>query len=414
MDKLRLTRDVPRCPGTYRFVDTHGTILYVGKADRLRERVRSYFVPGGGHTRKVRQAIHQVERIDWDQTFTPLEAVVREQELILEHKPPCNVMGCRPENYMYLKAGGPGLGLSLSMTGRQPRWMTAEGNGARPSRTPLVIGPFRGRSRLAQALDLLHRCYPIRRCPRGTTSNPCVRHQCGDCLAPCTGDPDALREHDALVAGILGWLAGERPEGFSDPLDRAGDLVLSLSRQRRFEEAQRVREAADDLAGIRRSYQSLMEAVSLRFAALFPAVDEDGTAVLRLNLVWDGRLHEAASLPSASAAEEIEARLYALWAGGSNGTSSRHLGASPVKPPVVPSPPIGMDGAPPVAVTQGELDSVLAIRRWYKESEAAPLVVLPGPDSGLEERESARERLVTEAWNVLAVWPADRVLGSVL
>jgi DNA polymerase III subunit epsilon len=91
MDKLRLTRDVPRSPGAYRFMDQHGSVLYVGKADRLRERVRSYFVPGAGHTRKLRQALHLVEKIDWEETSTPLEAVVREQELILEHRPPCNV-----------------------------------------------------------------------------------------------------------------------------------------------------------------------------------------------------------------------------------------------------------------------------------------------------------------------------------
>ena len=53
----------------------------------------------------------------------------------------------------------------------------------------MIIGPFRGRARLAQTLDLLRRCYPIRRCPRGATTRPCVRLECGDCLAPCTGDP---------------------------------------------------------------------------------------------------------------------------------------------------------------------------------------------------------------------------------
>ena len=47
-----------------------------------------------------------MERIDWDESVTPLEAVVREQELILEHKPPYNFQGSRPENYTYLKVGG--------------------------------------------------------------------------------------------------------------------------------------------------------------------------------------------------------------------------------------------------------------------------------------------------------------------
>jgi len=394
IDKLCLTRDIPRCPGTYRFVDKHGAVLCVGKADRLRERVRSYFVPGGGHTRKMRQAVHLVERIDWDETFTPLEAVVREQELILEHKPPCNVQGSRPENYTYLKVGGAGAGLTLAMTTRQPRWLGVEEQGPRPPRAPLVIGPFRGRARIGQALDLLHLCYPIRRCPRGTVTRPCIRLECGDCLAPCAGGRPAVEEHDSLVAGILDWLAGQASSSFAEPVELTEQLVYALSRQRRFEEAQRVREARDHLLSVRRSYQSLAEARSLRFAALWPAVGEGGSAALRLNLVWNGRLRDAVSLPSSSVAEGIEDRLHALWAACSTGCTR------------------GADTS--MAVAQKDLDALLAVRRWYKESEASSVVILPGPDAGLEERERARERLLAEAWRVLAMWPAGRAAGPVL
>jgi DNA polymerase-3 subunit epsilon len=385
MDKLRLTRDVPRCPGTYRFVDMHGTILYVGKADRLRERVRSYFVPGAGHTRKLRQAIHLVERIDWDETHTPLEAVVREQELILEHRPPCNVQGSRPENYMYLKAGNNGPGLSLTISSRQPRWLTSSEHPVRPPRTPLVLGPFRGRARMAQALDVLHHCYPIRRCTRGATERPCVRQECGDCLGPCTGDPGVIERHDSLVMGIVGWLAGETPEGFADPIGLADDLVRSLSRQRRFEEAQRMREGTEALLNVRRSYQSLVEAMSLRFAALWPAADTDGVPAVRLNVVWEGKLREAVSLPNPVLAEEIAMRLDAL-----------------PEPPQACRPAAGGDG---VAVLQRDLDRILALRRWFKESEADSLVMLSGPSETPEKKQQARERLLAEAWHVLAGRP---------
>jgi DNA polymerase III subunit epsilon len=397
LDKLCLTRDVPRSPGTYRFVDKHGTVLYVGKADRLRERVRSYFVAGASRTRKVRQAVHLVDRIDWEETLTPLEAVVREQELILEHKPPCNVLGSRPESYMYLKVGGSDPGLALSMTTRQPRWLTADHQGSRPSRTPLVIGPFRSRARIGQVLDLLHRCYPLRRCPRGVVTRPCVRLECGDCLAPCAGERPVVAEHDALVMGIVDWLAGQAPSGMADPADRADELVYSLSRQHRYEEAQHVREARDHLLSVRRSYQSLAEAVSLRFAALWSAVGEDGAAALRLNLVWDGRLQEAASLPTSNVTEELEKRLHSLWTGRSAACTSGSIPAETV-----------------VAVPQKDLDGLLAVRRWYKENEAASVVVLPGPTAGFKEREHASERLLAEAWEVLAMWPADRAVGSVI
>ena len=382
IDKLRLTRDVPRSPGTYRFVDKHGTVLYVGKADRLRERVRSYFTPSGNPARKVRQAVHLVERIDWDETCTPLEAVVREQALILEHRPPCNVMGGRPENYMYLKVGGPGPGLTLSVSARQPRWLTAEEAGARPARAPLVMGPFRGRARLGQSLDLLRRCYPIRRCTRGIVDRPCVRLECGDCLAPCTGERERVEQHDRLVTGIVDWLTGRAGNAAVEPEERADELVFALSRQRRYEEAQRVREARDHLLSVRRSYQSLAEAVSLRFAALWPEIEEHGCAALRLNLVCDGRLREAVSLAPADLNEELTKRLEVLWPSRSNGRNRQ----TDVQ----------------ALVSQMELDALLAVRRWYKDSEATSLVLLPGAQASLEERERAREELLAEALRVLA------------
>ena len=65
-----------------------------------------------------------------------------------------------------------------------------------------------------------------------------------------------------------------------------------------------------------------------------------------------------------------------------------------------------------MAVPQKDLDALLAVRRWFRESEAASVVLLPGPAASPEER-STRERLLAEAWQVLAMWPADRAVGSV-
>ena len=194
--------------------------------------------------------------------------------------------------------------------------------------------------------------------------------------------------------GIVSWLAGEAPEGFADPIGLADDLVRSLSHQRRFEEAQRMREAAEALLNVRRSYQSLVEAMSLRFAALWPAIDADGMPAVRLNLVSEGRLREAVSLANPALAEEIAAMMDALSA------------PAPACRPAAPD-----DG---VAVLQKDLDRILALRRWYKESEATSLVLLPGPSATPEDQQQARELLLAEAWHVLAEWPAGRAAGSVV
>lgn len=406
VEKLRLTRDVPRAPGTYRFVDKDGRILYVGKADRLRERVRSYFVANADHARKVRQAVRLVERIDWDETCTPLEAVVQEQQLILEHRPPCNLHGGRPENYAYVKAGGSGLGLNLHASCRAPKWLaemeieagpmqggrTEAGVPKSPSapRQALILGPFRGRARVSAALGLLQRCYPVRRCPRRPDGRPCVRGDGGRCLAPCSGDPQVRAAHDSLVMQIVGWLTGDSDVHLRDPLERAGEVMLALSRQRRYEEARDLRDACDHLLSIRRSYRSLAEARALRFAALWPQSGNGDGPLVRMNLVWNGRLREPVSLHPSTLEQEIGATLAHLW--DRNGSRPQSSAAPPY-----------------VAVPQKELDSLLAVRRWFHEADQTVKVLLPEPSAEPEHLRAFTAQLVTEALRVLRLEPASGI-----
>ena len=394
VEKLHLTRDVPRAPGTYRFVDKDGHVLYVGKADRLRERVRSYFVTNADHTRKVRQAVRLVERIDWDETCTSLEAVVREQRLILEHRPPCNLHGGRPENYAYVKAGGSGLGLGLYVSCRTPKWLAGVDLEAQPtppssSRQALVFGPFRGRARLNATLDLLQRCYPVRRCPRRADGRPCVRGDAGRCLAPCTGDPLVRAAHDSLVMEIIHWLTGNSDLSLRDPLEHAEEVMQGLSRQRRYEEAQAVRDAREHALSVRRSYQALVEARALRFVALWPQAGNGGGPLVRMNLVWNGRLREPVTLHPSDLEQEIGAALAHLW--DEKGFSSERSAALAL-----------------VAVPQRELDSLLAVRRWFHEAGQTIRVPLPEPSADYDLLQALKARLIAEALGVLRAAPGAR------
>jgi hypothetical protein len=144
---------------------------------------------------------------------------------------------------------------------------------------------------------------------------------------------------------------------------------------------------------VKRSYQALEEAACLRFATLWPAVGEDGSAAVRLDLVWDGRLREAVSLPGARVAEGMEEHLSALWATQSTAQCW---------------------GPEMRAVAQKDLDSLLAIRHWYNEGGVDSVVVLPGPEAGSGDLGQAKERLLAAACEILAIWPSDRAVGSLL
>ncbi len=380
LEKLCLTRDLPRAPGTYRFLDKDGQILYVGKADRLGERVRSYFVASAALSRKVRGAVRLVERIEWDETSTPLEAVVREQELILEHRPSCNLHGTRPETYAYIKAGGTGRGLALFASSRPPKWLAAGQDLEPPGGGSLIMGPFRKRSRVAAALDLLQRCYPIRRCPQRPDGRPCVRGEAGHCMAPCADDLRTRKQHDALVVELVRWLAGDTPLNRPNPVERAHELIDGLSKHKRYEEAQRLQEACEHLLCVRRSYCALSEARALSFAALWPQLVNGEVTSVRLNVVWNGRLQEPVTLQAATLERDIEAALAPLWDQATGPTVRPAKGAGAW-----------------VAVPQPDLDTLLAVRRWFLEATHTPTVVIPPRASYPTARQAVLTRLVEEA-----------------
>ncbi|GAB4248322.1 MAG: DEDD exonuclease domain-containing protein [Thermoleophilia bacterium] len=366
--KLALTDHLPREPGTYFFKDESGNILYVGKAESLRDRVRSYFLSGASHTRKVRQALRRLHEVGYEQTATPLEALIREQELILEHRPPANVHGRRPENYVYLKLTPSPLGSRLYVSDR-----FASRAPARPLPPAaafgdvVVLGPFRSRSRAAAAVDLLHRCYPIRRCSGSKPAGACLYQETGRCLSPCRGG-GPLEEHEDLLSRLLHWLTSTRPgpggygddgqaweepalNGYLNPDQAARKAMGRLAGRRRYEEAQRLKEGLEGLRSVRRSYAALNEACSLRFAAIWPA--RGGTDLsARINLIWDGRPAESVTVTPATAPLEV-------------GRLVRSLTEPPAR-------------AGFVAVPQQELDFMLTIRRWYRE-ESSDAIVLPGP-----------------------------------
>lgn len=385
--KLALTRGLPRTPGAYLFLAPDGEVLYVGKADRLRDRVRSYFLPRSTHPRKVRQAVRRLDRVVYEETGSSLAAVVREQELILEHRPIANVHGRRPENYQYIKVARHSPGLRLYATNR-----LGAGRAERGADT-LVFGPFRGRARVTSALDLLRRCYPIRRCAGRPTTGPCLYGHTARCLAPCAGDEQQLLTHDALVEELVDWMTSEGPDPTGDgPLARGGLLMQALAAQHRYEEAQEVREAVDDLAGLRRSYLALNEAQRLCVGVIAPPADHDAPDTVHLDVVWRGTLHASLSLTVATAALQIGRAVRSLQRpeipgpGATNGERPAH------------TPGVGARLGP-VAVAQDKLDLLLAVRRWIIEAPEAvtiPYPVTRGPSTSVSA--SLQEEDALELW----------------
>ena len=128
-----LVAGAPRGPGVYLFRDRHDTVLYVGKARDLRPRLRSYF-SGDRQRPAVEAALGALERVEWRQLGSELEAALEELRLIRELRPPANARSARPDRYVYLERRG-------------DRWAVVT--------TPGPLGPLKSRNRARLAARAL-------------------------------------------------------------------------------------------------------------------------------------------------------------------------------------------------------------------------------------------------------------------
>ena len=155
-------------------------ILYVGKANSLRHRVRSYFQPAKIHPPRIARMVEQVVKVDFITTASELEALALECNLIKEHRPKYNVRLRDDKQYPWLKVTWQEPFPRVYIVRRPQR------DGAR------YYGPFTEAGALREILRLLRKIFPIRSCKRNLNPEerrrPCLNYHIGRCLAPCAGE----------------------------------------------------------------------------------------------------------------------------------------------------------------------------------------------------------------------------------
>ena len=176
-EELRL---IPTTPGVYMMKNEADQILYVGKANSLRHRVRSYFQPAKKHPPRIARMVEQVAKVDFITTASELEALALECNLIKEHRPKYNVRLRDDKQYPWLKVTWQEPFPRVYIVRRPQR------DGAR------YYGPFTEAGALREILRLLRKIFPIRSCKRNLNPEerrrPCLNYHIGRCLAPCAGE----------------------------------------------------------------------------------------------------------------------------------------------------------------------------------------------------------------------------------
>ncbi|MHB1873015.1 MAG: GIY-YIG nuclease family protein, partial [Steroidobacteraceae bacterium] len=176
-DSKSFVAALPRRPGVYRMFDRDRTLLYVGKARSLKDRVGSYF-SGSNVSPKVQALVQLIADMEVTVTHSETEALLLEYNLIKAHRPRFNVVLRDDKSYPYILLG----------TGHDfPRLSLYRGARAPGSR---YFGPFPSSTAVRETLNQLQKLFRIRNCRDSFfahRSRPCLQHQIGRCSAPCVG-----------------------------------------------------------------------------------------------------------------------------------------------------------------------------------------------------------------------------------
>lgn len=198
-DLSQLLKAVPSKSGVYQMRDDFGSILYVGKAGNLRNRLRSYFVKKNRLEPKIRTMVDQVTDFDFILTESDEEAVFLECNLIKEHKPPYNSRLKDDKSYPFIK---------IDMSEDFPRvYITRAIN----NDGSLYFGPYASASSVRSTLALLKKLFPYRSCTKsitGTSQRPCLDYHINRCVGPCIGVADKS-EYGKVIEQVTLFLSGK-------------------------------------------------------------------------------------------------------------------------------------------------------------------------------------------------------------
>jgi excinuclease ABC subunit C len=268
---------IPESPGVYKFRDTSGRVIYVGKAKSLRSRLNSYFADLAGLHPRTAQMVTTAGSVEWTVVSTEVEALQLEYNWIKEFDPRFNVRYRDDKSY-------PELAVTLGE--EYPRLQVMRGPHRKGVR---YFGPYAHAWAIRETVDLLLRVFPVRTCSTGVfkranqQGRPCLLGYIDKCSAPCVGriSPD---DHQALAADFCDFMAGDAAKFTRRLAQRMRDAAADLD----FEQAARLR---DDIAALEHATER--NAVVLADgtdADIFGLVGDELEAAVQVFHVRDGRI----------------------------------------------------------------------------------------------------------------------------
>jgi excinuclease ABC subunit C len=266
---------LPSKPGCYIYRNAEGTIIYVGKAISLKNRVRSYFHADSSHDNKTRRLVREIANIEWIVVGSELEALILEMNLIKKHRPKYNIRLKDDKRYPYIKVHLNEPFPKVTVT----RQMFEDGS--------RYFGPYTSAWAVHQTLDVLRHIFPYLTCDREITGHDkraCLYYDIKLCIGPCIGavNQEGYRQ---MIGDLMNFLSGHSEE----IVTRIESEMHKAAKEMRFEKAAALRDQLKAISSIIER-QKIVFATDYKDSDVLAMARTDGEACVQIFFIRGGKL----------------------------------------------------------------------------------------------------------------------------
>lgn len=271
-------------PGVYQYYDKTGTIIYVGKAKNLKNRVLSYFRNDVKHNLKTQVLVRKIADIKFVHVSSETEALLMENNLIKKYKPKYNIMLKDDKTYPWIRITNEEYPRVFST-----RNVVKDGSS--------YYGPYASGKILKEFMDLLRSVFTYRSCSLFLTEEgvnqgkfkPCLNAQIGLCDKPCTGEQSRVEYHK-MISGMRQVIRGN----FSSYLKEMKAQMMTYAEQLNFEKAQIIKERINLLENYS-AKSTIVSSISHDLEA-YSYIDDNDRVFINMTKVVEGKINTSFSV----------------------------------------------------------------------------------------------------------------------
>lgn len=298
--KAELQR-IPETPGVYRYFDSEDTVIYVGKAKNLKNRVSSYFVKSNQHDRKTKRLVSQIQKIEFTIVPTEFDALLLENTLIKKYQPRFNILLRDDKMYPFICVTNEPFAKIITIRQIDKKKGT-------------FFGPYANAKAMYALLEMFGQLYTLRNCNLSLTEENiaakkfkiCLEYHLGNCKGPCEGlqeRADYDREIDQIKHILKGNLAIPK-QYFQEKMQDAATRLA-------FEEAHHWKEKLHLLENFQAKSTVVNPAIS--DADVFSIVSDEESAYLNFMKIINGTITQAHTWEVKKKLDETDDDILTIW-----------------------------------------------------------------------------------------------------